>query len=138
MSRTYNSPILAALLIAAAIVPAVAAGPKTKTPPARAQTNTLQPDPAWTGAAQSGALQTGAAQNAAAVAGPRFEPAPIPNQDLFAPVQRANEDPQISPTVFRPGTQFRGDGVLPGSSAQSYEERHMMPAAGLNLNVPLK
>lgn len=69
---------------------------------------------------------------------PAFEPAPMPNQDLFAPVQRASEDPQINPTVFKPSTQFRGDGLLPGSTSQGYEERHMLPGYGVNLSVPLK
>ncbi len=70
--------------------------------------------------------------------GPTYEPAPMPNHDLFAPTQRASEDPQISPTVFKPSTQFRGDGLLPGSTSQGYEERHMLPGYGVNLSVPLK
>lgn len=69
-----------------------------------------------------------------------FEPAPMPDHDLFAPVQRASEDPHVTPNVFMPGgpTQFRGDGYSPGSTAQSYETRHVLPGAGLNLEVPLK
>jgi|ERR1700737_2167851 hypothetical protein len=69
---------------------------------------------------------------------PTFEPAPMPNHDLFAPVQRASEEPRVNPTVFKPSTQFRGDGLLPGSTSQSYEERHMLPGYGVNLSVPLK
>jgi hypothetical protein len=140
MSRPYLSPGLAALLLVAATVPAMAAGQRTKaaTPPITVQPDTAQPTAVQPDPFQSAASQAGTMQNAAAAAAPRFEPAPLPNQDLFAPVQRANEDPQVNPALFKPSTQFRGDGVLPGSSAQSYEERHLMPAAGLNLQVPLK
>lgn len=69
---------------------------------------------------------------------PIFEPAPMPNPDLYAPIQRANEDPKISPTLFEPMRQFRGDGYSFGSTSQGYEQRHMLPAAGANLSVPLK
>lgn len=133
-----STPLLALLLLTSTSAVAMAASPRTaagKTQKAVAiPTATPSPAQAPTAGLTGGA---GTAQNAAAAV-PQFEPAPLPNQDLFAPVQRANEDPQINPALFRPSTQFRGDGVLPGSSAQSYEERHMMPAAGLNLNVPLK
>ena len=81
---------------------------------------------------------TGTTQNAAAAAPLRFEPAPVPNHDLFAPVQPANEDPQLRPALLQTHSGFHGDAVLPGSSAQSYEERHMNPGYGLNLQVPLK
>lgn len=80
----------------------------------------------------------GAAGPTAPSDAPIFEPAPMPNHDLFAPVQRASEGPQINPAVFKPGTQFRGDGLLPGSTSQGYEERHMLPGYGVNLSVPLK
>jgi hypothetical protein len=129
--------LLALLLLASTSAVAMAASPRTaaaKTQKAVAIPTATPSPQAPTAGLTSG---SGTAQNAAAAV-PQFEPAPLPNQDLFAPVQRANEDPQVNPALFRPSTQFRGDGVLPGSSAQSYEERHLMPAAGLNLNVPLK
>lgn len=69
---------------------------------------------------------------------PTYEPAPMPNNDLYAPVQRASEDPQINPAVFNTKAQYHTDGILPGSSSQDYEERHMLPGYGLNLLVPLK
>jgi hypothetical protein len=89
-------------------------------------------------AAGAPAVAAPPAAAASATAPPSYEPAPMPNQDLFAPVQRASEDPEISPTVFKPGTQFRGDGYSPGSTSQSYEERHLLPGYGVNLSVPLK
>ena len=139
MNRTYFGSILAAVLLATATVPAIAAGQKTRTTAATAGIVTAPTGAIPTlGPIPTDIAPAGAPRNAAAVAAPAFEPAPIPNQDLFAPVQRASEDPQLNPAIFKPNTQFRGDGVLPGSSAQNYEERHMMPAAGLNLNVPLK
>jgi hypothetical protein len=80
----------------------------------------------------------GAATPTAPSNAPAYEPAPMPNHDLFAPVQRASEDPQLSPTLFKPGTQFRGDGFSAGSTSQSYEERNMKPGYGVNFSVPLK
>lgn len=80
----------------------------------------------------------GAAETTAATNAPKYEPAPMPNEDLYAPLQPADPDPRISPTVFRPSRQFRGDGYSAGSSSQGYQERHMLPAAGVNLSVPLK
>jgi len=80
----------------------------------------------------------GAAPPASPNGAPAYVPAPMPNQDLYAPVERASEDPQLKPTVFRPDAQFRGDGFSPGSTSQSYEERHLMPGFGANFSVPLK
>ena len=87
-------------------------------------------------AAASGSA--GAAGTSTPSDAPAFEPAPMPNHDLYAPVQRASEEPKFSPTVFKPSTQFSGDGLLPGSNSQGYEERHMLPGYGVNLSVPLK
>lgn len=67
-----------------------------------------------------------------------LEPAPLPDPDMIAPTQRASTDPSVQPSVFQPENQFRGDGFSPGSTSQSYEQRHFMPPAGLSLLVPLK
>ena len=131
-----HTPLLALLLLASASTVASAAGKKT--PPAALNTAIGNVQPRAAAQAAVAAQRSGGAQPAAAATPLTLEPAPMPNEELFAPVQRANEDPEIKPTVFRPSAQFRGDGVLPGSSAQSYEERHMMPAVGANLNLPLK
>ena len=68
---------------------------------------------------------------------PRFAPAPLPNRDLSAPLgPRATNDPQISPKLFHRNDQYRGEGIDPRSSAQSAEERRLLPGAGFNLRIP--
>ena len=89
------------------------------------------------GAAGAAGTTTAATTTAAAEA-PNLEPAPLPDPDMFAPTQRADTDPRLEPALFNKQNQFRGDGFAPGSTSQSYEERHYMPPAGLNLLVPLK
>lgn len=69
---------------------------------------------------------------------PNYEPAPVPDENLYAPQKAASEDPELRPALFRPRTQFRGNGFSPGSTSQSYEERRVIPGAGVNLSVPLK
>ncbi len=67
------------------------------------------------------------------------EPAPMPDADIFAPVPRV-DDPKaahVTPSLFRPKTQFRGDGYSPGSTAQESQERILKPAPGISLKVPL-
>ncbi len=73
-----------------------------------------------------------------AAAAPQYEPAPMPDENLYAPQKAASEDPQLRPALFRPAQQFRGNGFSPGSTSQSYEERRLLPGAGVNLSVPLK
>ena len=67
----------------------------------------------------------------------RFEPAPLPNRDLSGPAPpRATRDPTISPKLFHRGDQYRGESIDPRSSAQSSEERRLLPGAGFNLRIP--
>ena len=67
----------------------------------------------------------------------RFEPAPLPNRDLSGPAPpRATKDPTISPKLFHRGDQYRGESIDPRSSAQSAEERRLLPGAGFNLRIP--
>ncbi len=69
----------------------------------------------------------------------RFEPAPMPNADIYAPLPRV-DDPkaaQLSPKLFQPPRQFRGDGYSSGSTAQGSQERSLKPAPGVSMKVPL-
>ena len=67
----------------------------------------------------------------------RFEPAPLPNRDLSAPLgPRATNDPQFGPKLFHRGDQYRGEGIDARSSAQSEQERRLLPGAGFNLRIP--
>jgi hypothetical protein len=70
--------------------------------------------------------------------GPVYEPAPVPDQDLYAPIAPPNNDPRLAPSLFHTQEQFRGDGYSPGSTSQSYEERNWRPTPGVNFTVPLK
>jgi hypothetical protein len=70
---------------------------------------------------------------------PLGEPAPMPDADIFAPVPHI-DDPKaahVTPSLFRPKTQFRGDGYSPGSTVQESQERTLKPAPGISLKVPL-
>ena len=67
----------------------------------------------------------------------RFEPAPLPNRDLNAPLgPRATNEPQLVPKLFHRGDQYRGEGIDARSSAQSEQERRLLPGAGFNLRIP--
>ena len=71
--------------------------------------------------------------------GHAFEPAPMPNADIYAPLPQTG-DPhaaQFSPRLFQPNTQFRGDGFSPGSTAQGAEMGRVFPAPGVSVKVPL-
>lgn len=67
----------------------------------------------------------------------RFEPAPLPNRDLSAPLgPRATGEPEFGPKLFHRGDQYRGEGIDTRSSAQSEQERRLLPGAGFNLRIP--
>ena len=67
----------------------------------------------------------------------RFAPAPLPNRDLSAPLgPRATNEPQLVPKLFHRGDQYRGEGIDARSSAQSEQERRLLPGAGFNLRIP--
>jgi hypothetical protein len=66
-----------------------------------------------------------------------FQPAPMPNRDLRAPQALGSSDTSVSPTLFSPQQQFRGDGYTGSSTEQAAHDRAMHPAAGLNLSMPL-
>lgn len=67
-----------------------------------------------------------------------FTPAPMPNADDAAPVAAPSNEPQWSPSLFRPGRTYRGEGFVPGSSVQASQNRNVRPAPGILLNVPLQ
>ena len=69
---------------------------------------------------------------------PSFQPAPLPNRNVFTPQgPRASNEPTLAPTLFTSRTQFRGDGFSPGSTAQSQQEKNVKPGAGFSLHMPL-
>ncbi len=68
-----------------------------------------------------------------------FEPAPIPNRDLGAPLgPPASATPQVSPGLFTRSDQYRGDGFSQGSTAQTEQDRRVLPGAGFKLRLPLQ
>ena len=70
---------------------------------------------------------------------PDFDAAPTPNRDVFAPSgPAASNNAYLAPGVFARGQQNRGEGFLPGSTAQTDQDRRAMPGAGFNLKMPLQ
>ncbi len=69
---------------------------------------------------------------------PGFAPAPLPDQDAFAPVQRQSMDTSVSPSLFTRKNQYRGEGLPADSSAQTDQDHRAMPGAGLNLLMPIQ
>lgn len=67
-----------------------------------------------------------------------YTPAPMPDSDEAAPAAPASNEPQWSPSLFRPGHTYRGEGFVPGSSVQASQNRNIRPAPGISLNVPLQ
>lgn len=70
--------------------------------------------------------------------GSAYQPAPVPDRDLSAPVEAQGSGPQFDPTLFTPRQQFRGDGFMPGSTEQSVAQKNIGAAPGFNLKVPLE
>jgi len=66
-----------------------------------------------------------------------YQNAPMPNADLNAPLPPTPKTAQVSPSLFQPRKQFRGDGYSYGSTAQSWQEQRLKPAPGVTLKVPL-
>jgi hypothetical protein len=71
--------------------------------------------------------------------GPQFEPAPMPDADLYPPVAHVDnpQAAQLTPSLFQPKNQYRGDGFSPGSTVQGNQERLLKPTPGLSMKVPL-
>ncbi len=66
-----------------------------------------------------------------------FQPAPLPDRNVYTPAPRATNEPTLAPTLFTTRTQFRGDGFSPGSTAQTEQEKRLKPGAGFSLHMPL-
>jgi hypothetical protein len=67
----------------------------------------------------------------------RFEPAPMPNDDMSGPQIAQQQGARWSPTLLQPRTQFRGDGFSYGSTVQGVQERRVNPTPVMNLKMPL-
>jgi hypothetical protein len=69
-----------------------------------------------------------------------FTTAPVPNTDANIPFvknPRASQA-QLGPGLFAPpSTGYRGEGYVPGSTAEGEQQRKLKPAPGINLTVPL-
>jgi hypothetical protein len=75
---------------------------------------------------------------AATVSG--FTPAPVPDLDREFGSNRSTGPAtvELKPSIFHAPQTFMGDGYTPNSTVvQSDQSRHIGPAGGLNLNVPL-
>ncbi len=75
---------------------------------------------------------------APATSPPGYSPAPTPNDDAFAPTTRASKDASVGPGFFTRRDQYRGEGLSPGSSAQTEQDRRAKPGAGISLSMPLQ
>lgn len=67
-----------------------------------------------------------------------FQAAPMPDADMSAPLPPTPKTAELSPALFQPRKQFRGDGYAPGSTAQGWQEQRLKPAPGVSLKVPLQ
>lgn len=68
-----------------------------------------------------------------------YDLAPTPNRDLDAPIgPRTGTAPELAPSLFTRGRQYRGEGFSEGSTAQGAQERRAQPGAGFKLRMPLQ
>lgn len=67
----------------------------------------------------------------------RFEAAPIPDQDAFAPRISDSTGPVVSPSMFQGKKSYRGDGFTPNSSPQISQQPKHVTLPGISLKVPL-
>lgn len=68
-----------------------------------------------------------------------YEPAPMPNWDLSAPRAPDNSrEASVRPDLFMNKDQWRGNGFLGHDTAQTEQERHMKPAPGITVRMPLQ
>ncbi|MBC7800421.1 MAG: hypothetical protein H7Z10_07355 [Gemmatimonadaceae bacterium] len=68
-----------------------------------------------------------------------YDLAPTPNRDLYAPLgPRASGAPELAPSLFTRGRQYRGEGFSEGSTAQSAQDNKAQPGAGFRLRMPLQ
>ena len=67
------------------------------------------------------------------------DPAPVPDDDVRAPAEIAENGVRLAPSLFRREKTFvQGAGYMPGSSfKESERERISKPAPGFNLRMTL-
>lgn len=77
---------------------------------------------------------------APAPAGPVYTPAPVPDRDAAVPTgpRIRRRDAELSPNLINRSDQYRGDGYVNGSTAQTEQEKRVKPGAGFNLRMPLQ
>ena len=69
---------------------------------------------------------------------PAAEFAPVPDHDAATPhLPRDQHGIAVTPGLFSPPEQYRGDGFAPGSTAQPVQERRLWPIPGVRLSVPI-
>ncbi len=132
MRRIAGSVFLATLVFASMFslcVPSLAQSPKRR--PILTQT-TISPEAAYPLPPQQAPAQIASADPNG------YTPAPMPNSEEVAPVAPQSAQPQWSPSLFRAGRTYRGEGFVPGSSVQASQNRNVHPAPGISLNVPLE
>lgn len=65
-------------------------------------------------------------------------PAPMPDQDMFAPPALSGPaGPQVRPHLFNPDQHAIGDGFAPYSTVQNERDQRLQPTPGFLLSVPL-
>ena len=66
-----------------------------------------------------------------------FQPAPLPNRNLEAPLgARAGNNTSVSPSLVNRTDTYRGEGFSPGSTAAADQDKRARPGAALNLKMP--
>ena len=73
-----------------------------------------------------------------AVAAPSaYQPAPLPNRGLNAPLARSDDTAtSLAPTLFTNKDTYRGEGFIKGSTAQAEQDRRARPTPGFSLVMP--
>jgi hypothetical protein len=69
---------------------------------------------------------------------PELAPAPMPNPDADDPTRPTVASTRISPALISRYKVFEGDGFSRASNADYGLDEKTMPAAGINLSVPVK
>lgn len=67
-----------------------------------------------------------------------FTAAPMPNTDANAPILQHSTEASLTPSIFSPQSTYRGEGYVPGSTAQGDQQKKFKPTPGINLSVPLQ
>jgi hypothetical protein len=80
--------------------------------------------------------QTVKTQNFARLGG-AYQDAPIPDEDVSAPVDATAPSPSVNPALISPKAPFQGDGYYHSSSQLGTLDARRQPAAGIGLSVPV-